>query len=294
MAGTPLTAHERAMLGEWLGRYVYILVDPSDGIPFYVGRGVGARVAQHGVDAAKWIEAEEGQVASPKIARIRQIQAEGSKPEILIARRRIPTQTACNLIEATLIDLLLTFPIKSALPVVPLTGADQLTNVVRGEGVEDGLEALSSLIRDATAPLLITAEPLLVISLGSWRDEIRAVPGGGTRLGHGWKAEWSVTPDYTELGDVVRCWWSRLNESNVVRRNVRHVVATYRSITRGLFKIEGSWEYQHDETGRRRGGFEVTPVLNGPLWAEVVGDKGHRLPDKRRGDQSPYRYWPHS
>ena len=293
MAGTVLSAHERGTLGEWLGRYVYVLVDPFDGIPFYVGRGVGARVAQHGVDATKWIDDERGS-AGAKIQRIREIRRNGGEPEIYIARRQISTQKECNAVEASLIDVLLTFPIRAQLPVVPLTGGGQLTNAVRGEGVENGFESLMLLIQEATAPPLATETPMLVVALGSWVPEKQELPGGGTREGRGWKAEWAIQPDLQELGQSVSCWWAGLNERSVADRRVRHVVATYRSITRGLFEIvEGTWEYRNMESGRQRGGFRVIPVREGPTWDAVVGDKGHRLPEKQRGDQSAYRYWPY-
>jgi hypothetical protein len=36
-----------------LGNCVYVLVDPRDSTPFYVGKGVGTRMLQHGIDAAR-------------------------------------------------------------------------------------------------------------------------------------------------------------------------------------------------------------------------------------------------
>ncbi|MEM8746449.1 MAG: hypothetical protein AAGF91_07080 [Actinomycetota bacterium] len=292
MPGTPLDREQRRMLGEWLGRYVYILVDPNDGIPFYVGRGIGDRVAQHGDDATKWADTDEP--AGPKIDKIREIRRRGDEPDIVIVRRQIRTQAECNAVEAALIDLLFTFPVTSRAPVTPIGGSHQLTNLVRGQGSDFGLETLSTLVNDLLAPPLTTSEPLLIIALGPWTDQPEAAPGGVDRPGWGWKTDWAHHPDLDQLGDSVRCWWSRLNDHNVHRRNVRHVVATYRGITRGLFEIlDDTWEYRDEPDARTRGGFQVRPVTNGALWDDVVGLRGHRLPDKRRGDQSTYRYWPY-
>jgi hypothetical protein len=49
--------------------YVYQLVDPRDGAPFYVGKGCGDRITQHEKEAAK-----EG-LKSRKLSRIREIWA---------------------------------------------------------------------------------------------------------------------------------------------------------------------------------------------------------------------------
>ena len=50
--------------------YVYILVDPRDGKPFYVGKGRGDRIDHHEVEAAHGLLSE-------KCERIRNIKAEG-------------------------------------------------------------------------------------------------------------------------------------------------------------------------------------------------------------------------
>jgi uncharacterized protein len=60
-------------VSEHLGRYVYILVDPRDSRPFYVGKGRGVRMTAHGIQA----QDVEDQVDSAKLARIREIRAGG-------------------------------------------------------------------------------------------------------------------------------------------------------------------------------------------------------------------------
>jgi hypothetical protein len=60
--------------------YVYELIDPRDGKPFYVGKGVRNRVYQHERDAARGAE-------GPKCDRIRSIEAEGLKVGHRIVRK---------------------------------------------------------------------------------------------------------------------------------------------------------------------------------------------------------------
>lgn len=62
--------------------YVYFLVDPRDGLPFYVGKGSGRRIRSH-VAAVRL-----GRVDNPaKCARIREIMAEGLEVEERIYAR---------------------------------------------------------------------------------------------------------------------------------------------------------------------------------------------------------------
>lgn len=55
--------------------YVYELIDPRDGLAFYVGKGCGNRIAAH--ERA----AEAGQECSEKISRIKEIWADGLQVE---------------------------------------------------------------------------------------------------------------------------------------------------------------------------------------------------------------------
>ncbi len=81
---------------EELRHYVYRLVDPRDGVTFYVGKGSGQRVLQHQWDAL------ENPLPSGRRERIRQIRAAG-KTEILIIHRHGMDEATALHVEAALI-----------------------------------------------------------------------------------------------------------------------------------------------------------------------------------------------
>jgi uncharacterized protein len=94
-------------VGERLGYYVYLYVDPRTNEPFYVGKGQGERALAHLHDTSE----------SLKVARIKEIQAIGLEPRIDILAHRLPSEEAAFRIEAAVIDAI---------------GPDRLTNAVRG------------------------------------------------------------------------------------------------------------------------------------------------------------------
>src|SRR6516165_6723444 len=94
-------------VGERLGYYVYLYVDPRTGEPFYVGKGQGERALAHLRDTGE----------SSKVARVKDIQAAGLKPQIDILVHGLPSEEAALRIEAAVIDAI---------------GPVRLTNEVRG------------------------------------------------------------------------------------------------------------------------------------------------------------------
>ncbi|MGJ0119586.1 LEM-3-like GIY-YIG domain-containing protein [Williamsia sp. MIQD14] len=294
-----------ADIASLLQRYVYALVDPRDGVPFYIGKGTNSRVLQHGLDATHWSELgdDSADEEHAKLARINSIRSEHLEPEVWILRYGM-TPNEYSAVEATVIDLLRTFPIASLNPPDrrrALTGGVDLTNKVRGSGAANGVIRLSDLVREFSAPKLTAEEPLLLVTLGQWTESSERLPGGGYRTGSGFKKEWVdpsvLAPELGVLGESVCCWW-KLNELRVEKEGIRHMVACYRQVTRGLFKIEpDSLKVTESKTsaGRasKRKGFSVTAVTEGPLWEEVIGPNGHRIPPKKRGEQAQYRYWPY-
>src|SRR5260370_42059686 len=94
-------------VGERLGYYVYLYVDPRTDEPFYVGKGQGERALARLSDTSE----------SLKLARIKDIQAAGLRPRIDILVHGLSSEEAAFRIEAAVIDAI---------------GPDKLTNAVRG------------------------------------------------------------------------------------------------------------------------------------------------------------------
>src|SRR5258708_7867062 len=94
-------------VGERLGYYLYLYVDPRTTEPFYVGKGQGQRAVAHLRDTSE----------SLKVARIKDIHAAGLEPQIDILVHGLPSEEAAFRIEAAVIDAI---------------GPHKLTNAVRG------------------------------------------------------------------------------------------------------------------------------------------------------------------
>lgn len=284
-----------ADVAELLGNYVYLLVDPRDGRPFYVGKGRGERAQAHEIAAlAERLETPSADRAAEdetdlKLAQIRSIHDAGQSPEVWIARYGM-TENEYTAAEAALIDVLSTFEIRAGQKPTPLQGTGvYLTNRRREATRGHGLVKLQTLIDDYSAPELTTEHPLLLIRLNAWKDLVEPVPGGKRRDGYGFRDEWLDRSriDIDELGTATCAWWV-LSPDSVKRRGVSHAVAVYRGVTRGLFEI-GKWETMKSSNRR---GFVGTPVTSGPLWEEVVGPHGHRVQGLKKGAQNSIRYWP--
>lgn len=290
-----------------LGLYVYVLVDPRDGLPFYVGKGRGLRHAAHGVEADE-VTGLTPDEQSRKHARINDIREGGHEPETWILRYGL-TAGEYTAVEAAAIDLLLSFPV-AAEPAgsvrIPLSGRNLLTNARREDARGHGVRLLSSLVDEYAAPVLSTRTPLLLITLNGWTDlpDGETIAGGRVRHGAGFRPEWLASPArvraYESIGDSVSAWWV-LSPESVMRRGIRHVVAVHRGVTRALFEIvDDSWETmdtgRKDSRGRplRRSAFQVRHIETGKLFNQVVGAHGHRVPNRARGAQNAIYFWPRS
>lgn len=275
-----------------LGHYVYALVDPRNGIPFYIGKGTGERFAAHGREAL-WtydggdLETEvDEQAFSDKVRKIRELDGD---IDIWIIRHGL-NKAEYTQVEAACIDLLTSFPVVSldkGESRHPDGARKQLTNLRKEASRGHGIVRLERLIEEKAAPVLEYDGPLLIISLGDWVDDEEAIPGG-TRRGYGYKREWlesSVRKQhYQEIGESTCSWW-RLSQDSIEWRGIEYVVAAYRGVTRALFRIKpGTWKC---EDGRLGWEFEI--VDSGDIFDQVVGEYGHRVEPKPQQNQ---RYWP--
>jgi hypothetical protein len=289
-----------------LQAYVYMLVDPETGIPFYVGKGHGLRYSEHLATALQPVNEEEAEERSRKLAAIDRILATGLEPEVWILRYGLKS-SEYTAVEAASIDLLMTFPVhprQEGEAWTPLGRRKQLTNARRENARGHGVTLLTTLIDEYAAPLLTSSTPLLLITLNGWTDlpDGELIAGGRVRNGAGYKPEWLVSSvrrsAYAEIGESVSAWWS-VSPKVVEACGIKHVAVLHRGVTRALFKIEpGSWETittdRTDKNGRpiTKSAFWFKTIDSGPLFDEVVGPHGHRIPARAQGAQNAIYYWP--
>jgi hypothetical protein len=113
-----------------LGWYVYVLVDPRSGLPFYVGKGKGERVFHH-VAAAGRLDAETI-VEGLKLRRICEIVESGGVVQHRILRHGFANSEEAFGYEAAVIDA------------YRLAGIE-VANSVRGHGTERGFATVAEL-----------------------------------------------------------------------------------------------------------------------------------------------------
>jgi len=143
---------------ENLGYYVYILVDPRNNKPFYVGKGVGNRVFAHMNDTVT----DETKV-SLKQSLIRDIQHDGKQVEIYIARHGLNGDEAFE-VESTLIDFIQLRNLSNEVEVHE--EEKQLTNIVLGHhAAERGLMTLNEIQQLYGAEEAEITDPVIIINI---------------------------------------------------------------------------------------------------------------------------------
>ncbi|MGD0540362.1 MAG: hypothetical protein ABSB33_02480 [Tepidisphaeraceae bacterium] len=132
-----------------LGNYVYLLIDPGTGRPFYVGRGQGNRVLSH-------LRAEG---ASPKARKIRGLKKSGNAPVLEILRYGLDKRQA-SAVEASAIDLL---------------GRETLSNQIRGHDTQHGRRRLEEIVAACSVKPAHIDEPVVLINIPrNFRDGMSA------------------------------------------------------------------------------------------------------------------------
>ena len=120
-----------------LGYYVYALLDPRTGLPFYVGKGKGRRVLDHFSEVAE----------SRKREMIKALDRERLEPGIDILAHALPDEESAFRIEAAVIDAF---------------GLKGLTNQIRGwRSIETGRMPLKQAIAYYAAKPVRVTDPAL-------------------------------------------------------------------------------------------------------------------------------------
>ena len=93
----------RPRVAEQLGFYVYLLIDPRTGLPFYVGKSARDRCFSHVAEARRTARDSLGDYT--KLATIREIEDAGVPIRIDLRRHGLDETTAF-IVESAAIDLL--------------------------------------------------------------------------------------------------------------------------------------------------------------------------------------------
>lgn len=256
-----------AAVHEALQYYVYRLIDPRNGLTFYVGKGKGDRLFQHAAAAgASDIEAlnkhdgvtsaEGGEdEVSLKITTLKELRRLGLEAIHVIHRHGIADEKTAYEIEAALID---------AYPGLSNLCAGHYSNE-RGP-----MHALEIEDKYALPVVEFGSEKLLVITINS--------------ADHGSKEE---------LLERVRYAW-RISRDRAAKAD--YVLAVIHGVVRGVFRAD-RWlpataeNFPGKETSTTaRAGFHGG-VADEEAWKRYVGERGQRLPDAvQMKSQNPIRY----
>lgn len=125
---------------EHMRSYVYLYLDPRDGLPFYVGKGIGNRAFSHLYDETE----------TEKVGKIKEICNAGFEPVIEILRHGL-TDDQAGLVEASVIDAY---------------RVEKLTNRNRGSHSKSyGRVSAKEVLLSNTAPTVNISEPALLITI---------------------------------------------------------------------------------------------------------------------------------
>ena len=212
----------RSGVGEQLGYYVYMLIDPRNGHTFYVGRGQGDRVFAHVVGNVREDDDGDGNDdAMPlKIRVIREIKNSGLEPVHVIHRHGMSQETAVE-VEAALID---------AIP--------GLTNIAGGHGSNERGPAHASQLNNRYAAEQMEFKPgrkLLIIKIR--QDRVNRNEG--------------------DIYRTVRAAW-KLNPNRA--KNAHHVLAVVDGVCTGVFDVHRWRRVTDEENGHSRYEFDGHPT----------------------------------
>lgn len=197
--------------------YVYILLDPETGIPFYVGKGKGNRVFDHLNDA------KNGKPGTEKLDIIRKILSRDFEIKHLIVRHGLDEKTAYH-IESSLIDTFREITVFNSF----IKG-----NIQGGlNSIENGLMSSEEIIRKYNAlPLNSIPDNFVIININN--SYKRA--SGEERIYEATKGIW------------------RMNKNKL--DSIKYVLSEYKGLIVEVFEVE-KWypiERKYNQGAKRAG-----------------------------------------
>jgi uncharacterized protein len=246
-----------ALAHEALGFYVYVLVDPRTGRPFYVGKGVGDRCWQHLTWAAHPESAPLGE--DLKLDTIRTLTAAGHAVSMLVLRHGLTEKEAFE-VEASAIDVLRFVAV-------------DLTNKVSGHGTGRGLMSAGEVeaVHGARQVELDPSHRILLVKIPKLYDRTQG-------------------PD--ALYDAARKWWRIARHARSGTHAVEWAFAVVGGVIRGCWRIDG-WEPVTADVLATRpdfaGRWSFTGTVDADMEAACVGGDVREIV---RASQNPVLYWP--
>ena len=237
-----------------LGYYVYMLIDPRDGKPFYVGKGKENRVFQHIEDAIN-----NPSISSDKYDTIRDIIAANMNVVHLIVCHGLKNQIEAYRIESVLIDTL--YYLKY-----------DLTNEVLGHHSEEtGIMTTNEIKRLYSAmPLNSIDNNCVIININGQYN--RCMGSNGI---------------YQATKEIWRMDKKRLN-------NIKYVLSEYRGLIIEVFEVDEWYSKKRSySSGKNKGKMYEGWGFNGKIAHEAIRNKyinksiAHL---KKRGQANPIRY----
>lgn len=239
-------------VAEKLGYYVYRLVDPRDGMTFYVGKGQGNRVFAHVNEAlgkryedGEQYDIEDGEdEASAKIQQIRDIKRAGLKVIHVIHRWGLTEEEAYE-VEAAVIDC-----------------CDGLTNLQAGHGAERGAVNAVELQNTLSRGQFVDRNDIKYCVIKIRRSTLDAHNGN--------------------LYEAVRgSWVASLDRM----QNVPYVLAAVNGVVRGVFRADRWYDDPTDNSRRMFDGVEAEANIRDYFMDRLLPD--HYM---QKGATNPVQY----
>lgn len=243
--------------------YVYVLRDPRDKEVFYVGKGQGNRWFEHIREARS-----QGDSASKKLKRIREIEDAGFEVEAFVVRSGIVSESLAYEIEAAVVH---------AYTLLKLSGRElpvDLANIAEVHHPERGLASVTVMQSILNAP----PAPPITEKVGLFKIGVL----------------WHPTMSAEDVRLATMGWWPESKVKNA-KKKAEYAFGVSRGVIRGVYRInESMWrprivgdrDWEDDLNGSSRWGFPG--CVDAPEMARFLNTSVRHL--FKRGDQNSVKF----